>query len=157
MAQFKISRLRKKTFESAQVNLTPLVDCFTVLTTYLLAGISIVTLSWLGANISSPNLSQHVPTDSLPKQQASVVIRSNNLIEYSILINQEVQRGKLPAAGTSEADWKSLSALLSDLGNNKDSKIFLNADPDVKYNDILLAVNKLQNYGKVVLLGGLSL
>lgn len=141
------------------LNLAPIIDCFTVLITYLLVSASFISVAVLDVHVAAlgeapPNPKRELAT---PPPSLIVFLRASGNVEFRITDSKK----EAPAPFT-------LSALngkqnLADLKKKATSyrqqyknleEISLSAESEVSYKDVVAAIEQLKATGARVFLGG---
>ena len=150
--------------QDVELNLAPIIDCFTVLITYLLVTASFLTLTALDVGVSANNPTNlNTPPPPPPKEPPmTMTVDLTALGEVKI----KVSGGTLPKdfestikassiAGTWDADQleKSLTQIKTNWSNLTEASV--SAEAAVKYKEIVNLINQIQkSLPKVYISGG---
>lgn len=135
-----------------ELNLASIIDCFTVLITFLLASSAFLSIGILDAGVAAGSPAQETTTP--PPIQISVELQDDSALE--IKVSGKIDRKiKLAKKGT-EADYEGLSQELSQLKSQFSGvdALTLSATDNVEYSNVILAMDKIRKTIPVVLLGG---
>ena len=144
-----------------ELNLAPIIDCFTVLITYLLVTASFLTLTALDVSVAATNPSSSSPppppTDEKPMVMTMDISDTGDvLLKVSGgTLTQEFSQTIPARAGVWDPDAVSLS-----LTKIRDTwatlkEVSVNAAPQVRYKDLVNLINETQKtMPKVYISGG---
>ena len=148
--------------QEVELNLAPIIDCFTVLITYLLVTASFLTLTAVDVSVSATNDSS-TPTTPPPVTDEKPLFMTMDLAATGELF-LKVSGGdlktdyKVTVAGK-DGVWNKevLNATLDKIRNrwSKLSEVSLNAAPEVRYKEVVNLINETQKtMPKVYIAGG---
>lgn len=132
-----------------ELNITPIIDCFTVLITFLLASASFISIGFFEA-YTPGNAAD--PSQSEPDTEAIIKIRANQVAEFTV-------KGKKNYKLTFDMKQKgSLDGLEGELKKLHDQKVNMNnvlvsADDEVDYKVLADLMNSLNESKFPVVVG----
>ena len=136
-----------------ELNLASIIDCFTVLVTFLLASSAFLSIGLLDAGIAAGGATTP-DTKAPPSVQVSVDLKSNNLLEIKVTgkVNRTVA---IPAVG---GTWD-YTRLTDELNRVKTqfpdvAGVTLKADESIQYGEVILGMDSVRKSIPAVLLGG---
>lgn len=136
-----------------ELNLASIIDCFTVLVTFLLASSAFISIGILDAGIAAGGVEMkkdHTP----PSVQVTVDLKPGHAMELRVT-GKATTNLSIPAAG---AQWdfprlnteiSALKGKFSDLG-----AITLTAEESIEYGEVILGMEQIRKTIPVVMLGG---
>lgn len=134
------------------LNLAPIIDCFTVLVTFLLASSAFLSIGIMDAGVSasSPTQSQTAP----PPIQIKVEIKAGQKLALSTTGKSTRSNTLSPKEG--KYDFEGLKKELTGLKNSFPSvdAVTLAADDAIEYRDVIDAMEAIRKTQPVVMLGG---
>jgi biopolymer transport protein TolR len=143
------------TTQDFELNLAPVIDCLTVLITFVLISASYVSVGVLQAEIAvastSPQAEQKKPDDEM----LTVELKD----DHSILVRLTGKRNKVSKINpNADRSWN-YNALTNSLAVAKNempgiSSLILNADSDVDYREVIKTMELARKTAPSVLLGG---
>jgi len=136
-----------------ELNLAPIIDCFTVLVTFLLASSAFISIGLLDAGIAAGGAT--TPEDKAPPSvQVSVELQPSHKIEIKVTGKANQTFDIVPTNGV--WDYDKLTAQLNtlkqkypDLGG-----VTLKADENVQYGEVIVGMENIRKSLPAVLLGG---
>ena len=135
------------------LNLAPIIDCFTVLITFMLASASFLAV---GIFDSGPAADAAASNDQKP---ASIRVDAELTPKKDIVLRVEGRAKFTKSLAAKDGDWNfpALVAEVSELRKNwPDTKgMILNADNEVQYGEVVRAMEALKTHIPAVLLRGL--
>jgi biopolymer transport protein ExbD len=144
--------------QEVDLNLAPIIDCFTVLITYLLVTASFLTLSAVDVGVSAAGTGAPTPpSDAPPPWVMSIAIQTGGemAIEVRGGPDSKLFKFKVPTnAGTS--DLERLTAQLIDIQKKWPtlSEVSVTAEPTVIYKTIVSVIHEIQNLMPKVYISG---
>jgi biopolymer transport protein ExbD len=140
-----------------EINLAPIIDCFTVLITFMLVSASFLSVGLLDAGVSAgpPQATTQAP----PPVQIEIELKSGHTLEIKVS-GKENKISTLAATksveNTEEWDLPSLMNRLTELKNAWPTTqgITLKAGDSVEYQSIVLVMDQARKTHPAVLLGG---
>lgn len=135
-----------------ELNLASIIDCFTVLITFMLASASFLSVGILDAGISAAGAS--ASTEAPPAVNVTVTMAKDK----SITIKTSGKQNNTTTINSKNSTWD-LDSLTSHLNSLKGAwpdlnAITLAADSTVEYRDVVTAMETSKKSLPVVLLGG---
>lgn len=134
------------------LNLAPIIDCFTVLVTFLLASSAFLSIGLMDAGVSasSPSQSQTAP----PPIQIKIELHAGNKMELKT--TGKSTRSPAFAGKDGKYDFESLKKELTQLKTAFPTvdAVTLSADDTIEYKDIIEAMEVIRKHQPVVMLGG---
>lgn len=134
------------------LNLAPIIDCFTVLVTFLLASSAFLSIGLMDAGVSasSPSQSQTAP----PPIQIKIELRAGNKVELKT--TGKSTRNSAFTVKEGKYDFESLKRELASLKTSFPSvdAVTLSADDSIEYKDVIEAMEIIRKTQPVVMLGG---
>ncbi len=137
-----------------ELNLASIIDCFTVLITFLLATASFLSIGVLDAGIAAAGAT--AKTDAAPPTiQVTIELQTN----FAIKVKAEGKGGstfEVPATADKQADLAALAERLKGLKAQHPSlaALTLAAQDEVPYEDVIKAMNSARQVIPAVILGG---
>jgi biopolymer transport protein ExbD len=143
-----------------ELNLAPIIDCFTVLITYLLVTASFLTLTALEVSVSA-NSDKEAPaplTDEKPLFM-TMDLAANGEVILKVSGGDLKKDYDLTLPAKSDGNWDAdrLSSTLEKVKDRWDKlqEISVSAAPSVKYKDLVHLINETQkNMPKIYISGG---
>lgn len=135
-----------------ELNLASIIDCFTVLITFLLASSAFLSIGILDAGVAAGTPTQE--TAAPPAIQINVEIQDDLALEIRISGKMD-RKIKLAKKGV-DADYEGLSLELTQLKSKFPGidALTLSATDNVEYSNLVIAMDKIRKTIPVVLLGG---
>lgn len=138
--------------QEVELNITPIIDCFTVLITFLLASASFLSIGFF--DVYTPGNSADTSNPTPPDVEVILRVANNQSVEMKL-------KGK--KSGTfhfAVNEPKELEKLTKEIDNIKDEKLTLNqilisADNEVPYANIAKVMDSLQKSEIPVVMGDL--
>jgi len=135
-----------------ELNLAPIIDCFTVLITFMLASASFLAIGVFDSSVAA----EGPPTNEKPP----AITVDAELAPKKVIVLKVVGKAKITknlAAKDGDWDFNALIAEVSELRKSwPDTKgMILNADNEVPYGDVVRAMEALNTHIPAVLLRGL--
>jgi biopolymer transport protein ExbD len=144
--------------QEVELNLAPIIDCFTVLITYLLVTASFLTLSALDVGVSATGVADAADVKGPPPMMMTLELKTTG--EIAIL----VRGGKLKkdvainVAGENGGHWDltELDARLHQINQKWPSltDVSVSAEPTVIYKDIVVVIKEIQETIPKVFISG---
>lgn len=145
-----------------ELNLAPIIDCFTVLITYLLVTASFITLSSVDVSVSVNGAGEPTAPPLEPKVPPMVMtldLASNGELTIRITGGTLKKEFLTKLEGVQNRTWdvaqlnQTLSRIVSKWNNL--SEVSISAAPTVKYKEIVNLINEIQKtLPKVYISGG---
>lgn len=138
-----------------EINLAPIIDCFTVLITYLLVSASFISLSVLDVQVASvsdqPAQDQNPPTES---QTLIIDLQANKTMNV-IVTGKEPVHMPIPASANGHWDLAQLIAMVEGAKAKWPSiaEASVKADPTLEYREVVRIVEGLKKTMPKVFLG----
>jgi biopolymer transport protein ExbD len=129
-----------------ELNLAPVIDCFTVLITYMLVSASFISLEMLDVQVATTapiTEEQQLPKE--PPRSLSIMIEGNQKISVKMSGKTE-QIISLEPKADGKWDYDKMKTLISKAKTKwpELQEINVNADPKVQYKDVIGAVENLK-------------
>lgn len=136
-----------------ELNLASIIDCFTVLVTFLLASSAFLSIGFLDAGISAGGAT--TPEDKAPPSvQVTVELQPNHKMEIKVAgkANETIQITSL----NNGWDQEKLSAQLGSIKNKWPdvSGVTLKAEESIEYGEVISSMEVIRRTIPAVLLGG---
>lgn len=134
--------------QDVDLNLAPIIDCFTVLITYLLVTASFLSLTALDVGVSATGTAAPpAPTDAPPPMVLSLQAMANG--DIKINVRGGVSGKEYPYQVASRSGARDEDALLSRLNDIKKrwpdiSEASVGAESAVIYKDLVKVIRKIQ-------------
>jgi biopolymer transport protein ExbD len=140
-----------------ELNLAPIIDCFTVLITFMLASASFLSIGILDAGIAAAGATAATPS-APPPITLSIELKDSHAIVVKVT-GKENRTATIPAAQKDgSADWNhdQLTAQLNELKGRYPAvqAATLSADNGVEYKTIVKSMEVVRKSVPAVLLGG---
>ncbi len=135
-----------KNHSEIELNLAPIIDCFTVLIMFLLISASFLSIGIFDTGVSATE------STSTQNSHSSDVIQIELRALHSFHVSVSGQSFELPAKN-SEWDYEGLLLKLSGY-KNPDLTVILSAKNEIEYNHIIRTLDRLRPTFKNVVLGG---
>lgn len=134
------------------LNLAPIIDCFTVLVTFLLASSAFLSIGIMDAGVSAASATQSQSTP--PPIQIKVEIKSGQ--KLSLSTTGKSTRSSSFNAKEGKFDYEGLKRELASLKNSYPTvdAVTLAADDAIEYRDVIDAMEAIRKTQPVVMLGG---
>ena len=135
-----------------ELNLAPIIDCFTVLITFLLVSASYVSLQIIEASVASVEVTQS--TDPAPVTGVSLTVMVKLDGSYDILVSgEDNQVIPIPATpGALELVDAKLTELLQKW--KETSTVTVSGEENVEYHSIVQVMEACRKHFKTILMGG---
>ena len=135
-----------------ELNLAPIIDCFTVLITFMLISASFLAVGILDAGAGV--VSQPVQGETPPPIAVEVQLQPGNKISIK-LSGKSTQNYEIPARNGSW-DFEKVQAQLSDIKSKwpTTDSIMLSAMDEIEYQNIILAMENIRKIIPGIALGG---
>ena len=134
------------------LNLAPIIDCFTVLVTFLLASSAFISIGILDAGIAAGGTTTEEKAP--PSVQVSVEMQPGFKMEVKVngKVNQTVNIG----AANGAWDYDKLTAELAGIKQRFPdlSGVTLKANEDIQYGEVIVGMENIRKTVPAVLLGG---
>ncbi len=134
--------------QDVELNLAPIIDCFTVLITYLLVTASFLSLAALDVGVSATGTAAPPPDNFAPPPMVlSLELQANGDIKMNV---RGGESGKeypfVVAALQGQRDEQSLLARLNEIRQRWPTinEASVSAEPNVLYKDVVKAIRKIQ-------------
>ena len=144
-----MSSVGSESGQDVELNLAPIIDCFTVLITYLLVTASFLSLTALDVGVSATGKGTPPPPDgSPPPMVMSMVALANG--DVTINVRGGVTGKEYPytvrALGPGQRDEDQLLSKLTELKQQwpEITEVSVSADPAVLYKDVVKVIKKVQ-------------
>jgi len=139
-----------------EINLAPIIDCFTVLITYMLVSASFLSLNMLDVGVSTTSDQPAAQTDAAPQMSLALELDANHQLQLQ-LSGEETKTYPIAATGPTGNDWN-YDALKSDIAEVRQkypslTEISVKAQPVVDYKEIVDVVGQLKGSIPKVYLG----
>ena len=138
--------------QEVHLNIVPIIDCFTVLITFLIISSAYLSVGILDAGISASGEPEEASDP--PEIQLTVKLQENHGFHVQI-------RGKRSSAweiGAQDSEWdhEALNARLSQIKEEFPSTkgMTLEADNSVEYQELIYTMNQVEEVIPQVILGG---
>jgi biopolymer transport protein ExbD len=135
--------------QEVELNITPIIDCFTVLITFLLASASFLSIGFFEAYTPGSNAD---PTQAEPDTEVVLKIKANHMAEFKV-------KGKRNLTLTfNTVDPASMKNLEQEVQNLKDpsiklSQILVSADDTVDYKELSEMMGHINRFNLPVVVG----
>lgn len=148
--------------QEVELNLAPIIDCFTVLITYLLVTASFLTLAAVDVSISANNesIAAPPPTDDKRPLVMTLDLDSTNVIILKVSggdLKADYEVKLPPKSSDGTWDGESLEKMLTKITGRwaNLSEVSVSAAPSVKYKELVNIINVTQKtLPKVFISGG---
>jgi biopolymer transport protein ExbD len=139
-----------------ELNLAPIIDCFTVLITFMLASASFLSIGILDAGIAAAGASA-ATTQAPPPVTLSVELKHDFTIQVKVS-GKENRTQTLPALAEKDGGWNyaQLTAQLAELKGRYPAvqAATLSAENKVEYKHVVKSMEVVRKAMPAVLLGG---
>lgn len=143
--------------QDVELNLAPIIDCFTVLITYLLVTASFLTLSSVDVGVSATGTAPAVPDVGPPPMVMTLELKANNEMAIQIRGGNLTKQFDLNVASNS-GTWNmgDLDAKLQQVQAKWPAlnEVSVSADPTVVYKDIVTVIHEIQKIMPKVYISG---
>ncbi len=145
--------------QDVELNLAPIIDCFTVLITYLLVTASFLTLSAVDVGVSATGAGAPAePNAGPPPMVMTLEIKSAGIITIQIRGGLEAKQidFELPAKSSGAWDPAQLDAKLEEIQKRWPAltEVSVSAEPTVIYKNIVKVIHEIQNVMPKVFISG---
>ncbi len=154
MGLLKIGTKNKEMDQDVNINITPLVDCFSGLMTYLLVAASFISLLVIEASIAGEGLSE---ANSNIKVSLEMRLKPNKNLSF-ILTGEENKQLDVPSTLSGEWNMESVMFALEKFKSNYPTidSVIVSAENEVLYKDIVKIVDASKDFLPVVFIGGVK-
>jgi biopolymer transport protein ExbD len=137
-----------------ELNLASIIDCFTVLITFMLASASFLSLGILDAGVAAAGASQAATTEKAPAVNVTVELRKGFEIGLKVSGRETSTTELAPVSGAFNFD--SLEAKLRSVRERwpDTQAVTLSAADDVPYAQVVSVMDRVRKTIPAVLLGG---
>jgi len=140
-----------------EINLAPIIDCFTVLIAFMLVSASFLSLGILDAGVSASGESS--ATAIPPEESLTIEVRADHSLQLKVLsrTKQTAELEQIVAPATSgQSDADALGKQLTQIKSRWPSLAgaTLTAQADVEYKDVVQSMDRIRQDFPAVLLGG---
>lgn len=129
------------------LNLAPIIDCFTVLITYLLVSASFISLSVLNVGVAASGTAAPAPPPGAPPLSLTLRLGASRSLKLKLSGGPRriEKESELPARGGAFATDE-LVARIADILSTNDglADVSVSADPTVQYKDVVRIVETLR-------------
>ena len=144
-----MSSVGSESGQDVELNLAPIIDCFTVLITYLLVTASFLSLTALDVGVSATGTGTPPPPDgSPPPMVMSMVALANG--DVTVNVRGGVTGKEYPyvihALGPGQRDEDQLLSKLNEIKQQwpEINEVSVSAEPNVIYKDVVKVIKKVQ-------------
>lgn len=142
--------------QDVELNLAPIIDCFTVLIAFIMISASYATIGVMDAGISAG--SETASKETPPPVEVKVEITGNHTMKL-ILSGKENRTVQIPGVTKDKEKELDVAALNKHLGVIKEKwpktgGVTLIADNSVPYKEVVVTMNSIRQVIPAVLLGG---
>ena len=131
--------------QEVDLNITPIIDCFTVLITFMLASASFLSIGFLEAATPGNNAD---PAATEPDTEAYIKIQPNHLATLKMNYSLSFDLGNKEGLEKFDAEFKKLND-----SNAKVNQVLLTAEDDVEYASIAEVMDHLNQTKFPVVVG----
>jgi biopolymer transport protein ExbD len=135
--------------QEVELNITPIIDCFTVLITFLLASASFLSIGFFEASTPGTNVD---PTHGEPDTEVVLKIKSNHMAEFKV---KGKRNETLTFSMVDPAAMKNLEQHVQDLKDPsiKLGQILVSADDTVDYKELSELMGHINQFNLPVVVG----
>ncbi len=143
--------------QDVELNLASIIDCFTVLITFLLASTAYMSIGIFDAGIAAAGTEAK---DNAEAPSASITVELKSTREFVVKVDGKngntLQNTKLDAPKDATWDLVSLQGVLSELKQKYTdvNMVTLQADNEVEYRQVIATMEQIRKTQPVVILGG---
>ena len=139
--------------QDVELNLAPIIDCFTVLIAFMLVSASFLSIGLLDAGIAAAGPS----TDNATPPPVSIEVIIKNELGFQVKVTGKENRTFSVPAKAKTLDLDSLAAQLKPLQEKWKSVTgaTISADADVEYKDVIRTMEITRKSFPAVALGGI--
>jgi len=136
------------------INLAPIIDCFTVLITFMLVSASFLSIGIMDAGVAVPSSAQIANPDKPPSVLVQVELKQGSAMELKV--SGKVSRNLKLEARDGKADFPTLSRELASLKQQypDTDSLVLSAQDEIEYKNVVQAMEEIRKTVPGVLLGG---
>lgn len=148
-----MSAMNSDNGQDVDLNLAPIIDCFTVLIAFLLVSASFLSIGILDAGIAAGGESATKDAKT-PPIEITVHLKANK--ELEVAISGKQTRKTSVAAKSGDWDHEKMTQELAAIKKSwpETASITLDADASVEYQEVVSTMNTIRKTIPVVLLGG---
>ena len=146
------------TGQDVELNLAPIIDCFTVLITYLLVSASFISLSVLDVGVSASGAGAAAAPAGTPPLNLSLKLAADQSMEFHLTGGDKHLDEKMAFPRTAQGGWdmvelaKRLKYMKTKYPTLKE--VSLSADPTVHYKDVVKMIEATRKSMPKVYLAG---
>jgi biopolymer transport protein ExbD len=145
--------------QDVDLNLAPIIDCFTVLITYLLVTASFLTLSSVDVGVAATGTGTPPPVESNAPPPMVLTMELKAGGEIGLLIRGGTLKKEIAItvpAGTARWDMATLKKRLEQIQTKwpELTEVSVSAEPTVIYKDIVLVLHEIQDVMPKVYISG---
>jgi biopolymer transport protein ExbD len=135
-----------------ELNLAPIIDCFTVLITFMLASAAFISIGIFDAGVAAAGAA---PASQKPPS-IKVIVEVNNAQQLQVKVSGKVTSTVTLTPKNGQPDFDSLKANLDGLKSKFSdlAAVTLSAETTVEYQHVIKAMEATRKSIQVVLLGG---
>jgi biopolymer transport protein ExbD len=152
-----MSAIQSEGGQDFDLNLAPIIDCFTVLITYLLVSASFISLTALDVGVAAQGQADPSAAPITPPYNLMIELAPNHTVNFKLTGGPRNVDLTLPVPATG-GQWnlekvaRQAQSLISTYPDLKEGT--LSADPSILYKDVVHIVELLKKtFGKVYLAG----
>ncbi len=138
--------------QDCELNLAPIIDCFTVLITFMLVSASFLSIGILDAGIAASGeaSTQNTP----PTEFVQIELQPN--FNFEVKVTSKETQTYYVGAKNGAWDYESLIGRLSEVKKNlpKSELVILTAKNDIEYMHLIKCMEKVKSVMKNIILGG---
>lgn len=136
------------------INLAPIIDCFTVLITFMLVSASFLSIGIMDAGVAAPSSAPANPNEKPPALLVQIDLRPSQEIELKV--TGKMSRTAKIKSVSGKPDYPTLTRELAGLKAKfpDTESLVLTAQDDVEYKSVVEAMESIRKTVPSVLLGG---
>lgn len=136
-----------------ELNLAPIIDCFTVLITYMLVSTAFISLSILEVQTATTAEQPADQQPAEPQMSLSLALKEGNALEFKVSGREEASF--IVQSGSGSWDLDRMTTQLGAIRKKWPTiqEVSVKADPVVRYKDIIKVVESLKKSMPKVFLG----
>jgi len=137
--------------QDVELNLAPIIDCFTVLITYLLVTASFITLAALDVGVSATGTGAPAPADAGPPPMVMTMeLKTDGSIAIQIrggVDNKQITMTLPAGPGASGWSTSELESKLLEIQKTWPTlnEVSVSAEPTVLYKSVISVIHEIQN------------
>jgi len=136
------------------LNLAPIIDCFTVLITFMLVSASFLSIGILDAGVAAPSSAAVSDNGKPPEILVQLEIRKGSAVQLQV--TGKTSRKQVIEPRDGQADWAAVNREIASLREKHPTtdSVVLSAEDEIDYKSVVRGMEEIRKSIPLVLLGG---